>query len=58
MSNWDNTGPRNLIQVKVKFFNENIISNKDSGQIDGKKNDIFPLSKQNDCKMQDKEVHF
>ena len=33
MSNWYNTGPQNLIKAKFKFFNENIRSNKDSGQI-------------------------
>ena len=32
-NNWDNTGPRNLIQAKFKIFNENIRPNKDSGQI-------------------------
>ena len=35
--NWDNTGPRNLIQAKFEFFNENIRSKKDSGQIEGNK---------------------
>ena len=37
MSNWYNTGPRNLIQAKFKIFNENIRSNKDSGQIERNK---------------------
>ena len=50
MHNWDNTGPRNFIQVKFKFFNENIRSKKDSGQIEGNKLNVFALSKQNDWK--------
>ena len=36
-SSWDNTGSQNLIQAKFQFFNENIRSNKDSGQTEKNK---------------------
>ena len=52
-SNWDNTGPQNLIHPKFKFFNKNFRSNKYSEQIE-----VFALSEQNDWKMQDEEDHF
>ena len=36
-SYWDNTGLRNLMHSKFKFFNDNIKSKKDSGQIERNK---------------------
>ena len=36
-SNWDNTGPQNLIHPKFKFFNKNFRSNKYSWQIERNK---------------------
>ena len=36
-SNYDNPGPRNSIQAKFKFFNGNINSKKDPGQIERNK---------------------
>ena len=58
MSNWDNTGPQNLIQAKFKIFDENIRSNKDSGQIQRNKLTYLHYLNKNDWKTQDEKVHF